>query len=225
MRRLSFFLMFLAGCQTVQQRNFSLAQDRAHKLRPLSSWQSLQCRVDVELTEPARARYREMFPGESIDLPSYVWEARESGCEIVPVMKTPVASAQQAFLLPTLCLLFQTHFVNSPFDELSVLPEDLVDAPGAVQIRTDLANADLGMFLAKDDFHIETRTKSRGVLGAKYESQAGRWLPVQMAQTNGPMTIAVDEVEYADARLRSFWIFVGTTQPLRHSRAVISECK
>src|ERR1035437_6108121 len=94
-------ILTLLGCQTVQQKNMALVQDRAEKLKPLSTWHSQWCRLETHLTEPAIARYREMFPDEAERLNEnnlpYTWKARKYTCEINSLQPTPLTKNHQGF--------------------------------------------------------------------------------------------------------------------------------
>ena len=78
-------LVLLAGCQSAQKKNLELLGDRVRKLRPLSSAETQKCTLEVSLTQPASARYKEMFPKEKIEEPwTYTWRGSEARCEIAP---------------------------------------------------------------------------------------------------------------------------------------------
>lgn len=191
------------------------------KLKPLSSWKSRECRLEVELTQPAVARYRTLFPTDEKQLLKtpwvYIWFARESACEVRPEARTPATTNMQSFLNTAVCILLQTHYVNSPFDELA--PEQVEERPGAIFLR---ASGELGMLLPRDRFHIETRTRGRGVLQADY-SDAG--LPTRLEQKVGETSFVVDEFEWDGRDLKSFWIFAGGERAFRHSQVRVASCR
>jgi len=231
MRSLLFIsLLGLAACQTAQQKSEMLVADRAGRLKHLSSWKSTWCQVDTELTEPARARFEQMFPAESPGELSYAWRARESSCEVSPLVASPVAKSQQAFLETALCLLMQVHYVNSPFDELDIASTGVEPLGDMVHIKAG-DKPDLGIFLPYESMTIETRTKSRGVLRATYQEQQGVMLPKRLEQNRGGTQFVVDEIEYEPTMsgtrpmLKSFWIEVGAEKPLRHSKAIVRDCR
>lgn len=228
MRNFLFFFLALAACQTAQQRSEKLVMKRAAQLKHLSSWRPMWCQVDTELTEPAKARYEEMFPSESASDLSYVWRSRESSCEITPMKPSAIAKSQQAFLETALCLLMQVHFVNSPFDELAMASSDIEPVGELTHIRSG-ANADLGIFLLPDVPTVETRTKSRGILRAEYAEQAGVLLPKRLEQNRMGTLFVVDDIVYdlsaARPQLKSFWMEAGTETPLRHSQAQFRDCR
>jgi hypothetical protein len=226
MHKFLIIFLALAACQTAQQRSEKLVAKRMAQLKPLSSWRPLWCQVDTELTEPAKARYEEMFPSESASDLSYVWRSRESSCEITPMKPSAIAKSQQAFLETALCLLMQVHYVNSPFDELAVAE---IEPQGELtHIRTG-ANSELGIFLPPDLPTVETRTKSRGVLRAEYAGQGGMMVPKRLEQRLHETSFVIDDIVYdtsgAKPLLKSFWIEVGAEKPLRHSQAFFRDCR
>src|ERR1700722_10146363 len=118
-------VVLLPACQTMQEKNLALIRDRADKLKPLSLWKPLRCKVSTHLTQPALARYKEMFPDEkglSEVGPDYTWRQFHSTCEITPDQHTPLTKNHQAFVETAFCLLLQVHFVHSPFDDLQFKP-------------------------------------------------------------------------------------------------------
>jgi len=231
--RLLLLALLFSGCQTAQQRSQQLVQQRVGELKHLSQWNPTWCQVDTRLTQPAMARYREMFPLESEVLAQetwgYTWKSRKSTCEITPLDSSPVTRNHQGFLETSICLLLQAHYVNSPFDELDL--NDIQAVGPLTQIRAG-ANPDLGIFLPRDSMTVETRTKSRGVLHAIYDNQNGPWLPRRLEQRHGATSVVVDEIEYdpdagsaARPMLKSFWISVGAEQVFRHSQVQFSGCR
>ena len=227
-------VVFLTGCQTVEQKNEALVRDRIEKLKPLSIWKPTWCRVSTHLTQPAIARYREMFPEEVDKLTeeswAYTWKARETVCEVSALDKSPMLQNHKGFIESAFCLLLQTHYVNSPFDELKISPSSIVKNGERVQIRTSLED-DLGLFLDPIDFKVETKTKSRGVLSARYSSHEGDWLPDHLEYHSPTSTIVVDTIEYAEVKLsgkrmiKSFWISVGDDKTLQHTQVELSACQ
>lgn len=221
-------LLLAAGCQTAQQKSEELVVHRAAQLRHLSHYRPTWCQADTELTEPAKARYEEMFPTESAPDLSFVWRSRETTCEVTPMKPSAIAKSQQAFLETALCLLMQTHFVNSPFDELPIGPGD-VEAEGEwTHIRSGAAK-DLGVFLPNDSVSVETRTKSRGILRADYGEVNGVMVPLNLRQVLPTTQFSVDDIVYdfsgTRPMLKSFWIEVGNEKPLRHSQVILRDCR
>ncbi len=220
--------LFLAACQTAAQKNMALLNDRAEKLRPLSEWRSSWCRVEVEMTQPALARFKEMFPDENLATESwaYNWKARENMCEVTPVDVSPATKSQQGFLNTAFCLLLQVHYVNSPFDELKIEPRDIESVKDVVHIASG-ADKDLGIYLPRERFVVETRTRSRGQLIAEYSENGGHWLPSRLEQRRGNTIFVVEDMQYAGARpwLESFWIAVGGEKALRQSQVKIKDCR
>jgi hypothetical protein len=218
----------LSGCQTAQQKSEALVADRASQLKHLSTYKPTWCQVETELTEPARARYENMFPTESASDLSFVWRARESTCELSPLKPSAIAKSQQAFLETSLCLLMQVHFVNSPFDELAMSPSDIRPVEPFAHIRAG-QNPDLGIFLPRDSVTVETRTKTRGILRAEYASRNGVMLPSRLEQSLPSTQFVIEEIDYDMSGprplLKSFWISIGAEKPLRHSQAVFRDCR
>ena len=175
-----------------------------------------------------------MFPKEldvltAESLP-YTWKARESSCEVTPLKQSPLANNYQGFLETALCLLVQTHFVNSPFDEIEITREHVDVREDRTLLRTGDAQ-DLGIYLDSRRFVVETRTKGRGVLTAEYQEFDGRTLPARLTQRLGPTVFQLTNFEYAppgDGRtrtLKSFTIAVGDDKALTHSHVNVSECQ
>lgn len=239
---------WLAACQTAQQKNVALLKDRVEKLKPLSSWRSSYCEVSVELTEPAKARFKEIYPSEVDQISradwAYTWSARENMCEIRAMDIGPAAKSQKEFLETAFCLLLQVHYVNSPFDELKVEPRDIVGmtrlstagGDGAtyrdeevVHIQTG-SDKDLGIYLPRDKTTIETRTRSRGLLVAEYGEVGGRWLPTHLEQRRGNLVFELQDFKYAEAvqnraMLESFWIKLGGEKTFLQSKVSVKNCR
>src|SRR4051812_33837416 len=102
-------LLAVAGCQTVHEKNLALITDRAEKLKPLGHWRPVSCRLEAHLTEPAIARYREMFPQEGAPLNenrlTYTWRARSTSCEVTPLAASPLFKNHKGFMEAAVCLL------------------------------------------------------------------------------------------------------------------------
>ena len=220
--------LIICGCQTSYKKNVAIVEDRVDKLKPLSDWSAVKCEVKVSLTEPARARFKEMFPKDKIKEPwIYTWKAREVACEVHPHKSTKKTEAQKTFLETAFCVLLQTHFVNSPFDQLRLSDDAVKNADQFVQLKTSLDN-DVGIFLSKNDFIVETRTKSRGQLEVKYTEQNKVWVPTYLAHHDKGAILSLNDFDYKFGprqALKSFWIFIGQEQPLRHSIVEIKNCK
>ena len=221
-------IFLLSACQTAQQKSEALVAERVAQLQHLSSYRPTWCQVDTELTEPARARFEEMFPTESaLDL-NYVWRSRESTCEIYPLKPSAIAKNQQAFLETSLCLLLQVHFVNSPFDELAMSASDIESVEPLTRIRAG-PSPDLGIFLPRDSVTVETRTKTRGILRVEYADRNGVMLPSRLEQAHTGTQFVIEDIDYDQSgprpMLKSFWIAIGAEKPLRHSQAIIRDCR
>lgn len=227
MRKLGLMaLLFLVGCQTAARRNQALLEDRVQKLSHLSRTSSTVCRMDVELSEPAAARYREMFPKEK-SLPSYRWRFSEVRCEISPETSSPLADAQKALLDTAACLLLQVYWHNSPFDDLEL--KRLEGHEERVQLITS-DDPSLGIFLERDRVAMETRTRRLGQLNAEYAEIGGRWLPARLEQRIEGATVAVEEFDFESnmsgrPHLKAFTLAVGNEQAFRHSRVSVNECR
>lgn len=234
-------LVFLAvltvvGCRSAQQRREDLLRDRVQKLAPLTKYNPTWCQADASLTQPALARYRQLFPEEAKKLDgrplTYTWKARESACEVTPLDKSPATLAYKAFLDSALCVLMQTHWVNSPFDEFPYAPERLTDTDdGKIHLSTQ-DGKEFGLFLDPAVFSVQTRTKGRGTFDAVYTLKDGQWLPERLAQRlAGGTQIVVDEIEWEAARagrrrmVRSLQISAGEERPLQHSKIEFSGCR
>lgn len=234
-------LISVLGCQTAQQKNLALVKDRATKLRPLSKWRAKWCRLDARLTQPVISRYRSMYPqdGAKLDQDSlaYTWKARESSCEITALEDSPMVANHKAFLDTAICTLLQTHWVNSPFDELQVGENDIVTSGPKVQVKVSEVE-DLGLFLDRERFSVVTKTKSRGVLEAVYMPVGKDWLPQSISQRTGPTEILIDQIEYSSDStgdrplIRSFWLSLGgltgaaiEEKALAHTQVNFSECR
>lgn len=231
---LALVLAGIAGCQTVQEKNQALVRDRFDKLRSLSTWKPTWCRLETHLTQPALARYREMFRDETSKLGEetwvYTWRARETSCEVKADRNTPLAKAHRSFLETAFCTLLQTHFVNSPFDELKIMPEDIQSNEEKVQIKLG-SNDGLGLFLDRKEVSVETRTKSRGTLRAFYSDREHQWLPERIEQKTDKAILLLDAFEYSGTpvggrrMLKSFWISVGDARALQHTRVEVVNCQ
>lgn len=231
-----FLLVALVGCQSVQEKNQAVVRSDFERLKPLSTWQPTWCKVDTHLTPAALARYGEMFPDEkdvlAQDTWSYTWKARETSCEITALDSSPVIANHHGFLETAFCLLLQTHYVNSPFDELKISPEDISRTDNEqVQIRTAPSEPDLGLFLDPQRLHIETHTKSRGIIRADYSEINHQWLPTRLEQRLPKETLVIEDIKYSDVpvggrrMIQSFWIAVGEDQALRHTQVSLYNCQ
>jgi hypothetical protein len=229
-----FLLLIAGGCQTVQEKNLALIKDRSEKLKPLSTWRPTWCRLETRLTQPAIARYREMFPDETEKLTqeswAYTWKARKTSCEVSPLQRSEMSKSHQAFLETAMCMLLQVHWVNSPFAELVAGPDDILSDGGRVHIRAS-TDQDLGIYLDPSAFVVETKTKSRGTLKASYHESENEWLPDRLEQRLPKSVLVVDALEYDTARvgrrrmLKSFWISVGEEKAMQHTQVFMSGCQ
>lgn len=225
---LVFAFLLTAGCQTAQQKSEALVIDRAAKLKHLSNWKSTWCQVDTELTEPAKARFTQMFPFEPAGDMSFAWRAREASCEVTALSPSSAAKGQAAFLDTALCLLMQVHYINSPFDELEVTGKDIEPVRESAHIKSG-DNPTLGIFLPPDSFTVETRTKARGTLRVDYADQGGKMLPSRLEQDRGKTKFLVDELEYETSgsrpMLKAFSVSLGGEKTFKQSRAIVRDCR
>lgn len=175
-----------------------------------------------------------MFPKE-LDLLTaeslpYTWKATETSCEVTPLKKSPLLDNYRGFLETALCVLVQTHFINSPFDELEISGARVDVREGRTLLRTGDAQ-DLGLYLDPQRFNVETRTKGLGVLSADYQDFDGRTLPARLSQRQGSTVFELGNFEYlapADGQprtLKSFAIGVGEERAVAHSLVSVSECQ
>ncbi len=238
MSKLILLAVLLGGC--AHQSDVNLVKDRMLKLQPLSKYTSTVCDVETQPTQPALARFAQMYPKEVEKLQSdawtFKWRQRESSCEITPVVgtaKSPVVKAQMGFVEAAFCLLGQIFFVNSPFDDIKLGPDDVVrqrdEAGDWVHIR-EKGKGNLGYFLDRKDFLIVTRTKSRGEFAAHYKQFDSEWLPDRMEHKPENMQILLDQMEYGERvgsrrTLRSLMLSVGTERPMPHSQLIVRNCQ
>lgn len=236
-------LTFLAGlisCQTLHDKDFAIVRDRVDRLEPLSKWHATQCRLTAILTEPAKARYKQMFPdeGEALEEKAwpYLWVSRESGCDIRAPSSSPMRDQHRKIIEAAFCVLLQTHYVNSPFDELKVSAENVSRRADRLQILSG-ASPELGIFLDPDKFEVETRTKARGTFVADYAEHGSkdawvreRWLPERLELKTDSMTLVLDGFEYGPmalygrTMLEGFNLSIGDKQAVLHTRIKISNC-
>jgi hypothetical protein len=230
-------VLVLAGCQSLKEKNIELIQDRADKLKPLMTFKPTWCRLETKLTEPAKARYREMFP-EDVDklgdaTLNYTWKARKYNCEITPLDSSELTKNHQGFLETAICTLLQVYWVNSPFEELQMVPRDIKnEKDGRIHIEGSMIDKELGVYLDPVNFNMDTRTKSRGVLKAVYGQVQGQWLPVKLEQVTAKADLVVDEIEYETVPVggrklvKSLWISVGDKdQVMQHTQVLFTGCR
>lgn len=223
------------GCQTAHQKALSIARDRVTKLLPLSHYTSTTCEVEAKPTQPALARFGQMYPGEVEKVPlsawKFNWRQWESRCEIVPpkeFAKSPVIQAQKGFMEATFCLLAQIFYVNSPFDDLRYGPEDVQMDKAQVRIG-DKKNPEQGIYLADKDFTVTSKTP-RGDFFAHYAKINGEWLPDRMEHQPENMKILLSDIQY-DGRvsgrrmIKSMELSVGTEQAFNHSELIVKNCR
>ena len=167
-------IVFLPRCQSARTRSLKLIADRTDKLKPGATWPATWCRVDAKLTGPATARYRQIFPDdiEKLDgagLP-FTWKSSIASCEVMALNRSPLAVNYQGFLDVALCLLMQTHLVNSPFEDLRPVAVESRDEQTFLRTGKDPT---LGVLLDPRRVRVETRTKAHGTLTVDYEDSRG----------------------------------------------------
>lgn len=219
--------LLLAGC--AHQRDVSLVRDRIEKLQPLSKYTSTVCDVETQPTQPALARFAQMYPKDIDKVRSEAWTFKwrqwESRCEISPVpgsSSNPVTKAQLGFVEASFCLLGQIFFVNSPFDEIKLGPDDVKREGNMIKLG--------GVDLDPGDFVIHTHTSSRGEFTARYRQESGEWLPDRMEHKPENMEILLDQIEYGERIgqrrvLKSMMLSVGTERPVPHSQLIVRNCQ
>lgn len=229
--------LLLVGCQSAQKRRLALVEQRLLALRPLSVWTPTRCEVSVEWSEPAKARYAQLFAQEVQEAAKdvYIWNARETSCSIEAPEKTPLRLMQKSFLENAMCLLMQVHYVNSPFDELTIKAEHIHEKDKLVQIRLS-DNEDLGLFLDPMNFVITTKTKARGTFIAHYAQwgaypQQREWRPTRLEHIKGNTHFVLDEIRYGEERVGSrsmpaqMTLSVGENRLATHSYLRFSNCE
>jgi len=229
-------LGLLIGCQSAKEKNMDVIRDRSDKLKPLADFKPTWCRLETHLTQPALARYREMYPEDVEKLNdgvlNYTWKARKYSCEITALEQTPLTKNHQAFLESAICMLLQVHWVNSPFEQLQIYPRDIIaQKDGTIHLQGSMLEPELGVYLDPLTFKMETRTKGRGVLKAVFTENEHDWLPQHLEQLTAKSQLTVDGIEY-DAKptngrrmIKSLWISVGDAQPYQHTQVDFVGCR
>ncbi|MGZ3723268.1 MAG: hypothetical protein ACXVA9_10075 [Bdellovibrionales bacterium] len=230
-------VVFLVACQTVKEKNIETIRDRTAKLQALAKWKPTWCTLETHLTQPALARYKEMFPEEADKLSdgslNYTWKARSYTCEITPLESSPLTKNHVGFLETALCVLLQTHWVNSPFEQLEMIPRDIDnEKDGTIHIQSSMIDKALGVYLDPVNFKMETRTKGHGILKVLYtESANHEWLPSRLEQVTPKARLLVDSIEYDTAvvgrrhLIKSMWISVGDAEVFQHTQVSFSGCQ
>ena len=220
----------LAGCQSIQEKDALLVKDRVEKLQPLSAARSLDCTLSTALSAPQAVKYRTAFSQETrlVDdwQVTYDWRLRPSRCEVHAHPLTPATANQRTFLEEALCTLFQVFWAHSPFDGIRVASKDIVDQDEMVFLKQK-EKSEVGIYLAKQNFAIETRTAKKGTYSARYQQQGSVWRPVEMSHDTMTFQFAVKDIQWSqDGRPTEFWIFVGDQGALQaHTRARDIVCR
>jgi len=222
------------GC--AHQRDVSIVKDRMEKLQPLSRYTSTVCEVETQPTQPALARFSQMYPAEvdklRPDAWTFQWRQRESRCEVTPQAgpaRSPVVKAQLGFVEAALCVLGQVFFVNSPFDEIQLGPEHVRRKDDMIHLSKK-AGSEHGLYLDPRSFFIITRTPAKGQFAAHYSQVGEEWLPDRMEHKPENMQILVDQIEYGERIgsrrvFKSMMVSVGTERPLAHSQLIVRNCQ
>lgn len=224
----------LTGCQTAAQRRVSLLKDRVDKLKPLSHFQPLTCQIEAELTAPARARYAALYPEDVavIEEPhlEFVWHARRDASDLTASSPSAFMRNFAQFIGPAIKMLLQVYWVHSPFDDLRVRPEDVIEASdGRVFLRTEEGKS-FGLYLSDQRFELETRTKGHGQLSAEYALNKTDWLPIRMEQDFGPTQLILDRFEWAEVPvvgrrvISAVWLKAGQGKALDHAHLFFKDC-
>jgi hypothetical protein len=166
---------------------------------------------------------------------TYTWKARKYNCELTPLDSTPLSKNHQAFLETAMCVLLETHWVNSPLEDLHVAPRDVnEEKDGRVHIQSSMLDKELGIYLDPKELKIETHTKGHGVIKAVYsESAEHRWLPSRIDQTTSKARLVLDGIEYDPATIggrhliRSLWISIGDSggEVHKHTQVFFNNCQ
>lgn len=228
------FVIAIGGCQFAQRRATDLVNDRVQKLKPLSQWQPVWCDLEVKPTAPAIEHYKSMYPKEAETLSQeiwpYTWKAREASCEVTALLSGEAVTTQKGLLETALCTLLQVHWVNSPFDELNLTPEQIELSDNIVHIKTN-SNSSRGIFMPTDQFAVETRTKSRGNFKATYVQVDQEWQPKRIENRNEKTVLALDDFEFDESRiggrrmLKSVWLELGEETSLRQAQIFFGKCQ
>ena len=244
MYRLSLFivLVYMVACQSAPEKRRALVQDRIAKLSGLGSPAPMRCLILAHLTDPATARYTKLFPDDALDTRAMTFDYRvdPNSCEVKPLEPGAVTRNYQSFLHTALCVLLQSHFVNSPFDGIEIADRDIeAENKDGERVRIRRGGGDLGLYLEPDRFDIETRTRARGIFKAAYTEQGRRWLPSRVEQIQGKSRFVIDQLQYDLPRrggrtlLRSFDISLAeaptvesaAAPPVKQSRVELTDCR
>lgn len=232
-------LLVLSGCESAMKKNAELVAGRIRALNYLSNVQAFTCRVETSLSAPAMKKYLAEYPDEKRLIEtwdeSYQWEAHEGRCEIRPDHLTPLIANHRAFMEISFCTLMQVFWVNSPFDGLNILPNQIQDRDNQVFLQQS-QDSDTGIYLDKAEFRLQTRTVHNGELAAHYEKPkptplASFELPVRLSQKTDKYSLVLDRFNWSPLSTAvrpfpaSFWISIQTAKGLEAFSGVqISDC-
>jgi hypothetical protein len=129
--------------------------------------------------------------------------------------------------------LLQTHWVNSPFEDLQINPRDVTkEKDGKVHVQSTMLDPALGIYLDPGPFKLETHTKARGILRVDYaETAFHQWLPTRLEQATAKTRVVVDQIEYDPVAvggrhlIKSLWISVGDDDVRQHTFVAFSDCQ
>jgi hypothetical protein len=223
----------LTGCQFAQRRALGLIEDRTQKLKGLSQWQPVSCLIEARLTSPSVEHYKRLLPQEkNLDSGGWTfrWRARETTCEVTTSASGEAARTQKGLMDTALCTLLQVHWVNSPFDELKIEPEQVDLKDNLVRVRAP-ARPELGLYLPTDRFVVETRTRARGNFQATYAWLENEWLPKRIEVRSEKTVLALDDFEYDQLKIggrrmiKTVWLELGEDRSLRQAQLIFSECR
>jgi hypothetical protein len=224
----------LAACQSAQEKDALILKERVDGLQRHGYFKPLRCEMKSELSAPQAQKYRTAFPEEQALVDEwtvvYEWLPRSGRCEVHANPLTPASANQRAFVEEALCTLMQVFWVHSPFDGLRVLPTDIVDQDEKIFIR-QRENSDLGIYLDKKTYEMETLTAKNGTFHARYEKFGDHYLPANLEHKTVSFRFVLRDFEWSESSPqdppKSFWIHVGEMDatPTPRTKLTLGECK
>jgi hypothetical protein len=223
----------LLACQTTQEKNAIILKDRVDKLQSYQEWKPIRCELRTELSAPQSVKYRTVFADEKKLIDSgtvtYDWTAKHSRCEVHAKPLTPMTANQRTFVDQAFCTLLRAFWVHSPFDGLRVLPTDMIDQEKKIFLRQK-EDSELGVYVDKEQFAIESQTAHKGTFSAHYEQHSGgAWVPSELRQDTTTFKFVLKDFEWDEGSTRtppkSFWIYVGdSSMPEAHTKVHVENC-
>lgn len=225
-------VFFAIACQSVQEKNALILKDRVDKLHS-PYWRPMRCRYQAQLAASQLAKYKVAFADEQLLLDqfdvTYEWLPHSSKCSVHVTPLTPLTANQKAFVDQAMCTLVQVFFVRSPFDGLRVLPTDVIDKDDQI-LLAQRSDSDLGIYLSKKNFDLETRTARNGTLRAKYSQFGEKYLPQELSHQTASFNLVLKDFEWEQAGGRTvpkaLTIAVGESvaEPTPHTILHLKEC-